>query len=324
MIASLAIVLRQKGNRLRLSIVVPCFNEIAVLPALRARLMAACQEAVGEDFEIVLVDDGSTDGTRTLIAAYHSEDPRVVGVLLSRNHGQQLALAAGLAFSRGERVLIIDADLQDPPELLTQMMARMDQGFDVVYGRRRSRAGETRFKTGSAHLFYRVMRGASNVEIAADSGDFRLLSRRVVDILRRMPEEHRFLRGMVSWIGFAQSAFDYDRAPRLAGETKYPLRKMLRLAADALTGFSTLPLRLATYAGFCFAGLGVLTMLYVLGSWFAGLAVQGWASIMATMLIIGSVQLIVIGILGEYIGRLYMQSKARPLFIVDQVLRDEG
>ena len=246
------------------------------------------------------------------------------GVLLSRNHGQQLALAAGLAFCRGERVLIIDADLQDPPELLTQMMARMDQGFDVVYGRRRSRAGETRFKTGSAHLFYRVMRGASNVEIAADSGDFRLLSRRVVDILTRMPEEHRFLRGMVSWIGFAQSPFDYDRAPRLAGETKYPLRKMLRLAADALTGFSTLPLRLATYAGFCFAGLGVLTMLYVLGSWFAGLAVQGWASIMATMLIIGSVQLIVVGILGEYIGRLYMQSKARPLFIVDQVLRDEG
>jgi dolichol-phosphate mannosyltransferase len=309
---------------LRLSVVVPCFNEIAVLPALRARLMAACQDAVGEDFEIVLVDDGSTDGTRRLIAAYHSEDPRVVGVLLSRNHGHQLALAAGLSFCRGERVLILDADLQDPPELLPQMMARMDQGFDVVFGRRRSRAGETRFKTGAAHLFYRVLRRFSTVEIAADAGDFRLLSRRVVDIVVKMPEEHRFLRGMISWIGFAQSPFDYDRAPRLAGETKYPLRKMLRLAADALTGFSTLPLRLASYAGFAFAGMGVLLMIYVLASWMAGAVVAGWTSLMATVLIIGSVQLIVVGILGEYIGRLYMQSKARPLFIVDQLLRDEG
>jgi len=309
---------------LRLSVVVPCFNEIAVLPALRARLMAACQDAVGEDFEIVLVDDGSTDGTRRLIAAYHSEDPRVVGVLLSRNHGHQLALAAGLSFCRGERVLILDADLQDPPELLPQMMARMDQGFDVVFGRRRSRAGETRFKTGAAHLFYRVLRRFSTVEIAADAGDFRLLSRRVVDIVVKMPEEHRFLRGMISWIGFAQSPFDYDRAPRLAGETKYPLRKMLRLAADALTGFSTLPLRLASYAGFAFAGMGVLLMIYVLASWLAGAVVAGWTSLMATVLIIGSVQLIVVGILGEYIGRLYMQSKARPLFIVDQLLRDEA
>ncbi|HCY99487.1 MAG: glycosyltransferase [Rhodobacterales bacterium RIFCSPHIGHO2_02_FULL_62_130] len=309
---------------MRLSVVVPCFNEIAVLPALRARLMAACQDAVGEDFEIVLVDDGSTDGTRRLIAAYHSEDPRVVGVLLSRNHGHQLALAAGLSFCRGERVLILDADLQDPPELLPQMMARMDQGFDVVFGRRRSRAGETRFKTGAAHLFYRVLRRFSTVEIAADAGDFRLLSRRVVDIVVKMPEEHRFLRGMISWIGFAQSPFDYDRAPRLAGETKYPLRKMLRLAADALTGFSTLPLRLASYAGFAFAGMGVLLMIYVLASWLAGAVVAGWTSLMATVLIIGSVQLIVVGILGEYIGRLYMQSKARPLFIVDQLLRDEA
>jgi dolichol-phosphate mannosyltransferase len=314
----------RRETRLRLSVVVPCFNEIAVLPALRARLMAACQDAVGEDFEIVLVDDGSTDGTRRLIAAYHSEDPRVVGVLLSRNHGHQLALAAGLSFCRGERVLILDADLQDPPELLPQMMARMDQGFDVVFGRRRSRAGETRFKTGAAHLFYRVLRRFSTVEIAADAGDFRLLSRRVVDIVVKMPEEHRFLRGMISWIGFAQSPFDYDRAPRLAGETKYPLRKMLRLAADALTGFSTLPLRLASYAGFAFAGMGVLLMIYVLASWMAGAVVAGWTSLMATVLIIGSVQLIVVGILGEYIGRLYMQSKARPLFIVDQLLRDEG
>lgn len=309
---------------MRLSVVVPCFNEIAVLPALRTRLMAACQDVVGGDFEIVLVDDGSTDGTRRLIAAYHSEDPRVVGVLLSRNHGHQLALAAGLSFCRGERVLILDADLQDPPELLPQMMARMDQGFDVVFGRRRSRAGETRFKTGAAHLFYRVLRRFSTVEIAADAGDFRLLSRRVVDIVVKMPEEHRFLRGMISWIGFAQSPFDYDRAPRLAGETKYPLRKMLRLAADALTGFSTLPLRLASYAGFAFAGIGVLLMIYVLASWMAGAVVAGWTSLMATVLIIGSVQLIVVGILGEYIGRLYMQSKARPLFIVDQLLRDEG
>jgi len=202
------------------------------------------------------------------------------------------------------------------------MMARMDQGFDVVYGRRRSRAGETRFKTASAALFYRLLQRSSRVELATDAGDFRLISRRVVDILVSMPEEHRYLRGMISWVGFAQSPLDYDRAPRAAGETKYPLSKMLRLAADAMTGFSTLPLRLASYAGFAFAGMGLLLMVYVLASWASGAVVAGWTSLMATVLIIGSVQLFVIGILGEYIGRIYMQSKARPLFIVDKVLRD--
>lgn len=306
---------------MRLSVIVPCYNEIEVLPALRARLVAACQAVVGDDFEILLVDDGSTDGTRAMIAGFHAEDPRIVGVLLSRNHGQQLALAAGLAFCRGARVMIIDADLQDPPELLGQLMARMDQGFDVVFGRRQSRAGETRFKKASAHLFYRALQRTSRIEIAPDAGDFRLISRRVVDVLLKMPEEHRYLRGMIAWVGFAQSPLDYDRAPRAAGETKYPLRKMLRLAADAMTGFSTLPLRLASYAGFCFAGIGMLLMVYVGISWASGAAVAGWASLMAAVLIIGSVQLIVIGILGEYIGRLYMQAKARPLFVVDQVLR---
>jgi dolichol-phosphate mannosyltransferase len=306
----------------KLSVIVPCFNEEAVLPALRARLVAACQAAAGESFEILLVDDGSTDGTRALIERYHAEDPRLVGVLLSRNHGHQLALAAGLSLARGARVLMIDADLQDPPEVLPEMMARMDQGFDVVYGRRRSRAGETRFKTGSAALFYRLLQRSSRVEMTPDAGDFRLLSRRVVDIVVSMPEEHRYLRGMIAWVGFAQSPLDYDRAPRQAGETKYPLRKMLRLAADAMMGFSTLPLRLASYAGFAFAGMGLLLMVYVLVSWASGAAVAGWTSLMATVLIIGSVQLFVIGILGEYIGRIYLQSKARPLFIVDKVLRD--
>lgn len=308
---------------MRLSVIVPCFNEEAVLPGLRARLVAACEAAVGESFEILLVDDGSTDGTRALIESFHAQDPRVVGVLLSRNHGHQLALAAGLACCRGARVLIIDADLQDPPELLPDFMARMDQGFDVVYGRRRTRAGETRFKTVSAALFYRLLQRSSRVKLDTDAGDFRLLSRRVVDILVSMPEEHRYLRGMIAWVGFAQSPLDYDRAPRLAGETKYPLRKMLRLAADAMTGFSTLPLRLASYAGFAFAGMGLLLMVYVLGSWASGAVVAGWTSLMAAVLIIGSVQLFVVGILGEYIGRLYMQSKARPLFIIDKVLRKD-
>ena len=307
---------------MKLSVIVPCFNEEAVLPLLRARLVAACQEAAGDSFEILLVDDGSTDGTRALIERYHAEDPRLVGVLLSRNHGHQLALAAGLVFCRGARVLLIDADLQDPPELLPQMMARMDQGFDVVYGRRRSRAGETRFKTASAALFYRLLQGSSRVDMTPDAGDFRLLSRRVVDIVVAMPEEHRYLRGMIAWVGFAQSPLDYDRAPRLAGETKYPLRKMMRLAADAMMGYSTLPLRLASYAGFAFAGVGLLLLIYVLVSWASGAVVAGWTSLMATVLIIGSVQLFVIGILGEYIGRIYLQSKARPLFIVDKVLRD--
>jgi len=226
-----------------LSIVVPCFNEEACLPTLHERLTAAARGAAGDDYEIVLVNDGSRDSTWPIMRRLADEDPHVVGVNLSRNHGHQLALTAGLDLCRGEVILIIDADLQDPPELLPQMLETMRRdGADVVYGVRRSRAGETPFKRATAHGFYRLLSRATEVDIPLDAGDFRLMSRRALDALLAMPEQARFIRGMVAWIGFKQAPFTYDRDRRFAGETKYPLRKMIRFAFDALTGFSSAPL----------------------------------------------------------------------------------
>lgn len=306
-----------------LSVVVPCFNEAGGLSELRARLVAACEAAVGDDFEVILVDDGSSDGTREILTQFQSEDRRFACVFLSRNYGHQIALTAGLNFVRGQRVLVIDADLQDPPELLEKMMAQMDAGFDVVYGRRRTRKGETRFKRVSAKLFYRLLDSIVDIKIARDTGDFRLMSRRVVTALGQMPEQHRFIRGMVSWVGFRQVPIDYDRDQRFAGDSKYPLGRMIQFAVDAVTGFSILPLRIATWLGFGLAGVSICLMVYVGASWLSGGTVAGWTSLMAAVLLIGSVQLIVIGILGEYVGRLYMQSKTRPLYFVDKVLRTE-
>lgn len=306
-----------------LSVVIPCFNEAPGLAELRRRIITACETAVGDDFEIILVDDGSTDATREILTRFQSEDPRFACVFLSRNYGHQIALTAGLNFVRGQRILVIDADLQDPPELLDKMMAQMDAGFDVVYGRRQTRRGETRFKKVSAKLFYRLLDSIVDIEIARDTGDFRLMSRRVVTALGQMPEQHRFIRGMVSWVGFRQVAIDYDRDERFAGDSKYPLGRMIQFALDAVTGFSIMPLRLATWLGFALAAVSICLMVYVGVSWLSDATVVGWTSLMAAVLLIGSVQLIVIGILGEYVGRLYMQSKARPLFIVDKVLRAE-
>ncbi|MEM6488243.1 MAG: glycosyltransferase family 2 protein [Pseudomonadota bacterium] len=304
-----------------ISAVVPCYNEEDVLDELLRRLRAACEEVVGDDFEIVLVDDGSRDRTRELLREAQSQDPRIVVVLLSRNHGHQLALTAGLNIARGKRVFVLDADLQDPPELLGPMMARMDEGFDVVYGTRRSRAGETRFKLVTARAFYRLLDRIVDVKIPLDTGDFRLISRRVADILASMPERHRFIRGMTSWIGFPQVAFPYDRDVRFAGETKYPIRKMLVFALDAITGFSVLPLRMATALGFMFAAFAIIYGGFVLISWANGAVIAGWTSLALLVLLLGGVQLIMVGVLGEYVGRLYMQSKERPLFVIDEVLR---
>jgi dolichol-phosphate mannosyltransferase len=288
---------------------------------LLRRLTSACSNAAGENYEIVLVDDGSNDRTRAMMKEAQCRDPRIVAVFLSRNHGHQLALTAGLSIARGERIFVLDADLQDPPELLSAMMARMDEGFDVVYGIRRSRAAESAFKRSSAHLFYRLLNRIAGVEIPRDTGDFRLMTRRVADELAGMPERHRFIRGMISWIGFPQTGFPYDRDPRFAGVTKYPLRKMLVFALDAITGFSVVPLRLATMLGLLFSFLSVIFGVYALGAWVAGTVIQGWTSLTLIILLIGGVQLLMIGILGEYIGRLYMQSKGRPLFIIEDILR---
>ena len=306
-----------------LSVVIPCFNEELGLSELHRRVTATC-ETLG-DYEIILVNDGSRDRTLSLMRrlADHAV-PHVIVVNLSRNHGHQLALTAGLTLARGQRILILDADLQDPPELLPQMMSLMDQGADIVYGQRRRRDGETPFKTLTAKLFYRLLRRLTDIEIPPDTGDFRLMSRRSLDILNSMPEQFRFIRGMVSWIGLRQEPICYDRDPRFAGETKYPLSKMIRFAVDAITGFSTVPLRLASFLGLTMGIMSLMMLIYTLGSWAAGRAIEGWTSTLTVTLIISSAELLVLGIIGEYIGRLYMQSKQRPLFVIDAVYSTEA
>ena len=308
-----------------LSIVVPCFNEEACLPELRQRLSAAAFKAVGDDYELVLINDGSRDASWPMMQSMASEDPHVVAINLSRNHGHQLALTAGLDLCRGEIILIIDADLQDPPELLPAMLACMrEQQADVVYGVRKSRAGETAFKRASAHGFYRLLSRATDVDIPVDAGDFRLMSRRALDALLAMPEQARFIRGMVAWIGFRQVPFAYDRQERFAGETKYPLAKMLRFAFDALTGFSSAPLKLASHAGFALSVGSVLIVLYIVYAWLSGHSIQGWTSLMLVVVVLGAVQMFVLALMGEYIGRLYNEAKGRPLYIVQEIAGAPG
>jgi dolichol-phosphate mannosyltransferase len=300
-------------------VVAPCYREEKTLAELHRRVSLAAQAAVGDEFELILVNDGSPDGTWPGICALGDADARVVGVNLSRNHGHQLALTAGLSVARGERILIIDADLQDPPELLPQMMRALDQGADVAYGQRTQRAGESLFKRATASLFYRILRRLADVQIPRDTGDFRLMSRRVLEVLKGMPESHRFMRGMVSWVGFRQVAVPYQREVRVAGSSSYPLRKMLRLAFDAITGFSTRPLRLASLLGLVFGLLGVLGVAVTLVAWAMDVTVPGWASVMVVVLTLGGIQLAVLGIIGEYLGRLYIEVKRRPLFIIDEI-----
>lgn len=305
----------------RLSVVAPCFNEESGIDEFLRRTVLAATAAVGQDFEIVVVDDGSSDATWDIISARSSDLSNLVGVRLMRNHGHQIAATAGLAVARGERVLLIDADLQDPPELLLMMMPIMDRGADVVYGQRSRRAGETRFKLATAAAFYRLLGRLTSVPIPRDTGDFRLMSRRVVDILLAMPERDRFIRGMVSWVGGRQVALPYERDARFAGETKYPLRKMVRFALDAITSFSTVPLRIATWAGFMSAIIAAALVVYTLVQWFAGNTVAGWSSLMATVAGFFSIQFIGMGIMGEYLGRLMEEAKQRPMFMIDCVSR---
>lgn len=304
---------------LRLSVVVPCYNEAAGLPELKRRLAAVCGQVTGGDYEVVLINDGSSDGTWRVMQSIANENPHFVSVNLSRNHGHQLALSAGLKICRGERVLILDADLQDPPELLPQMMDLMDGGADVVYGQRIYRDGEGALKKATAYLFYRILSRVTDVHIPVDTGDFRLASRKVIDALNNMPEQYRFIRGMVSWIGFRQVALPYRREPRYAGVTKYPLRKMIRFASDAITGFTIAPLRLSSYLAAIFFVVAVLLGIYVIWSWLVLSAVKGWASILLAFLVFSGVQLVMLGVLGEYVGRTYMEAKRRPLFVIDEI-----
>jgi glycosyltransferase involved in cell wall biosynthesis len=298
------------------SIVAPIYNEIGNLPEFYRRVKETLDQT-GEPWELLLVDDGSTDGSTEKIRELASADTRIKPVIFARNFGHQLAVTAGLDYANGQAVTIIDSDLQDPPEVILDMIAKWREGYEVVYAVRAEREGETWFKLVTASVFYRLIYRITDVDIPMDTGDFRLLDHKVVAVMRQMRERHRFLRGMSVWVGFKQTGVQYKRAARFSGTTKYPFKKMLKFANDAITSFSYFPLQLATYIGFIAAGLSILAIplvivLRVLGSQ----SFLGQASTLIAVLFLGGVQLISLGILGEYIGRLYDQAKGRPLYIV--------
>lgn len=298
-----------------LSIVVPVFNETEVIQHFYQRI-TAMGEQLDLDYELVFVDDGSRDDSFSQLQALSSFDPHVRVLHFSRNFGHQVAITAGLDHARGDCAVIIDSDLQDPPEVIPRMVAKWREGYDVVYGVRAKREGETKFKLVTASLFYRLLSRVTNIEIPMDVGDFRLLSRRAADQLRGMRENDRFVRGLVSWIGFRQTGVEYDRDRRQAGETKYPFRKMLKFALDGITSFSTMPLKLAMWLGYATSGLAFLYLISVFIQKWMGITIQGWATIMVAVLFLGGVQLICIGIVGEYIGRIFTEIKGRPMYIV--------
>jgi polyisoprenyl-phosphate glycosyltransferase len=305
--------------QIALSIVAPCYNEQDCLGEFVGRMIKAAETAAGESYELILVNDGSRDNTWPCIRAITQTNPRILGVNLSRNHGHQLAVTAGLSLTRGAGILIIDADLQDPPELLPEMTARLKEGFDVVYGRRRTRAKESAFKLVTANFFYRILRMLSDVEIPADTGDFRLMSRRIADRLNAMPEHDRFLRGMVAWLGGKQTEILYDRDPRFAGQTGYTLPKMLRLAASGVVGFSTRPLKLSVFLASIGMLIGIGVVLYAVTGYVLGNVAPGWTSQALITIFFGVAQLGCLAVMGSYLGRTYMQVKARPLFMIDEI-----
>jgi polyisoprenyl-phosphate glycosyltransferase len=307
-----------------ISVIVPCFNEEAAIRECHRRLTQALR-ALDSWYEIIYIDDGSRDATPAILAGLHASDPAVSVIELSRNFGHQPAVTAGLEAARGEVVVIIDADLQDPPELIGEMITLRAQGYEVVYGVRTSREGESGFKLWTAKLFYRVINRLSDVEIPLDTGDFRLLDRKAVDAMNRLPERHRLLRGMCSWIGFRQFGLKYARAARFAGTTKYPLRKMLNLAVDGISSFSTVPLRLLAYIGVLSAACSILGIFYALVlRLFTHIWVPGWTLLFIGMLLIGGLQMISLGIVGEYVGRIYTEAKHRPLYLTRSVLSRRG
>jgi dolichol-phosphate mannosyltransferase len=303
-----------------LSVIVPVYNESAVIPAFYQRASAAFAAIPGFDYEIVFVDDGSRDDSFPKLSAIAARDGRIRIVKFSRNFGHQIAITAGVDHARGDCVAVIDADLQDPPEVVSRMVDQWRAGFDVVYGVRETREGESTMKLATAAVFYRLLTRLTNIQIPTDVGDFRLMSRRAVDELSKLREKDRFVRGLVSWIGFRQTGVLYNRDRREAGETKYPYRKMIRFALDGITSFSTVPLRLATWTGYVSALLAVLYLIYVLIMRFLGYTVEGWATIMVAMLFLGSVQLICLGILGEYLGRVFNEVKPRPMYVVEELV----
>ncbi|NND44630.1 MAG: glycosyltransferase family 2 protein [Xanthomonadales bacterium] len=312
-----------RSNGYRVSIVVPVFNEAEVLEQTWQRLDQV-METTAYDFEIVFVDDGSSDGTSEKLRALHQHNERVTAVRLSRNFGKEYALTAGLDFARGDAVIMIDADLQDPPELIPGMLDEWRKGHDVVTMRRTSREGESAFKRASAWVFYRLLNRISDVPIPPDTGDFRLLSRPAVDAVRSLPERVRYMKGIFAWIGFRQKEIAYERASRAAGSTKWGYLRLARLAVDGITAFSTLPLRLATWVGFITAfGAFAFGLWTIFKTLVFGEAVAGFPTLMTSILFLGGIQLMAIGLLGEYLGRLFMESKQRPHYLVAEVLEHD-
>lgn len=298
------------------SIIAPIYNEYENIPVLYQRLTEV-MEKTDQSWEFVMVDDGSTDGSVERIKELQAQDDRVRPVIFARNFGHQIAVTAGLDYSRGDAVVIIDADLQDPPEVILDLIQKWREGFEVVYAVRKKREGESWFKLATARAFYRLIQRITDIDIPLDTGDFRLLDRDVVDVLGHMRERHRFLRGMSVWVGFKQTGVEYEREERHAGETKYPLSKMIKFASDAITSFSYFPLQLSMYLGFVAAGLSTLAIPVVIILRLAGFqAFYGQATTLIAVLFLGGIQLISLGIVGEYIGRLYDEAKGRPLYIV--------
>jgi len=308
------------GEHPVVSVVAPVYNEEAILEELYRRLSAVLDGA-GESWELVLVNDGSRDRSGQIMRELHARDPRVKVVDFARNFGHQIAITAGADYAQGDAVVIIDADLQDPPEVILDLLVKWREGYEVVYAVRAERKGETWFKEFTARLFYRIIYRITEIDIPVDTGDFRLMDRKAVEALKGIREKHRFMRGLSVWVGFQQTGVKYVRAERYAGETKYPLKKMLKFALDGITSFSYLPLQLATYVGFLAAGLSILGIIAAIILRLSGSqAFYGQASTLVSVLFLGGVQLISLGIIGEYLGRIYDEVKGRPLYIVSQAL----
>lgn len=306
------------------SIVIPLYNEEEVVEECIKRVSGVCSK-LDQDYEIIFVNDGSVDKTVELTLKACKENPRIKLLSFSRNFGHQIAITAGMDNAKGDAVIVMDADLQDPPEVIPELIAKYNEGYDVVYAVRSQRKGETVFKKLTSKAFYRFLRFMCNIDIPVDTGDFRLISRKVCNVMKSLTERNRYVRGLISWVGFKQAAVEYVREERFAGETKYPLRKMLKLSMDGITSFSTKPLTMSKNLGFVAAAAGFIYMIIVILNKFAfGKTVAGWASLAVLILLIGGIQLIMLGIVGEYIARIFDESKNRPLYIIEDKYNFDG
>lgn len=312
------------SSTIKYSIIIPVFNEEQVIEHTYERLKIV-MDSTGETYELLFINDGSRDSTVDILKRLGETDNHIKVIDFSRNFGHQIAITAGMDFAKGDAVIIIDADLQDPPELILEMIEKWKSGYDVVYAKRTARKGETFFKKQTAALFYRTLRAMTDIEIPIDTGDFRLIDRKVCEQMQNVHEKNRFVRGLVSWVGFKQTAVEYERDERYAGETKYPLKRMLKLSIDGITSFSYKPLKMANYLGVALSSIGFIYMLVVLyQKLFTKTTITGWSSIIVIQLFFSGIILMMLGVVGEYIGRIYDEAKNRPLYIVRDVYSIEN